>query len=281
MKGYVKQLATLALGALVAAGLLVGRAGAPDAASAAPVARAAGSTRSDGPLPGFRRVVFLSHVNDPATVPLFPGDPEFTLTPVFTIPEDGFYLNLIHEGEHTGTHFSAPCHFNEGQRCADQLAARDYLRPAVVIDVRRQAAADADFEVSVADIRRFERRHGRIPANAAVIARTGWAEKWGTPAYYNFDAEGNVHQPGFSLEAARWLIAHRRLGALGTDTFGPEAATDTEFRVSALVLHGHRLVLENLDGLGRMPAVGGWVVVGGPRNKAGSGAPSTIVGLVP
>lgn len=103
----------------------------------------------------------------------------------------------------------------------------------------------------------------------------------GTPAYYNFDAAGNVHQPGFSLAAARWLIANRHLGAIGTDTFSPEAAADTEFRVSALVLHGHRLVLENLDGLGRMPAVGGWVVVGGPRNKAGSGEPSTIFGLVP
>jgi hypothetical protein len=28
-----------------------------------------------------------------------------------------------------------------------------------------------------------------------------------------------------------------------------------------------------------MPANGGWIVVGGPRNKRGSGAPSTIFGL--
>jgi kynurenine formamidase len=98
-------------------------------------------------------VVFLSHVNDPATSPVFPGDPEFTLTTVFTVPADGFYLQYVKEGEHTGTHYSAPCHFHEGERCADQLAARDFVRPAVVVDVRRQAARDADYQVTVADLR--------------------------------------------------------------------------------------------------------------------------------
>ena len=33
--------------------------------------------------------------------------------------------------------------------------------------------------------------------------------------------------------------------------------------------------------LDRMPPTGAWLVVGGPRNRAGSGAPSTILGLVP
>ena len=41
------------------------------------------------------------------------------------------------------------------------------------------------------------------------------------------------------------------------------------------------MTLENLAGLARMPPTGGLVVVGGPRNPAGSGAPSTILGLVP
>ena len=41
------------------------------------------------------------------------------------------------------------------------------------------------------------------------------------------------------------------------------------------------MTLENLAGLDRMPPTGGLLVVGGPRNRAGSGAPSTILGLVP
>ena len=267
-----RLLAAVALGVLAVAALLGGR-----------PAPAAGTGAAGGPGPPGRpgRVVFLSHVNDPAQTPVFPGDPEFTLTTVFTVPEDGFYLQYVQEGEHTGTHYSAPCHCHEGERCADQLAARDFVRPAVVLDVRRQAAANADYEVTVADLRSFEARHGRIPPGAAVIAWTGWQDRWGTPAYANEDAEGNTHQPGFSLAATRWLLRERDLGALGTDTFGPDPGTDTDFRETSLVLHGHRMTLENLAGLDRMPPTGGLLVVGGPRNRAGSGAPSTILGLVP
>lgn len=276
-----RSLAGLAVGVLLAAALLGGRPSPAATAASAKAARGAAGNPGAGVVPGVRRVVFLSHVNDPAQTPVFPGDPEFTLTTVFTVPQDGFYLQYVREGEHTGTHYSTPCHFHEGERCADQLAAADFVRPAVVVDVRRPAARDADYEVTVADLRRFEAGHGRIPRGAAVIAWTGWQDKWGTPAYFGYDEQGNVHQPGFSLAAARWLIRERGLGALGTDTFSPEAATDAEFRVSALVLHGRRMTLENLAGLDRMPANGGVLVVGGPRNRDGSGAPSTILGLVP
>ena len=61
------------------------------------------------------------HVNDPNVTPVFPGDPEFTLTTVTTVPEDGFYMQYVEEGEHTGTHWGAPAHFREGGLTADQL----------------------------------------------------------------------------------------------------------------------------------------------------------------
>jgi kynurenine formamidase len=264
----LSSLIAVAVAALVAASLTSAQAGRPEPG------------RKIAPLPGFERAVFLSHVNDPDNVTLFPGDPAFTITQVASIPEDGFYMNVVRQGEHTGTHFSAPCHFKEGARCADDLAARDFFFPAVVLDVRRQAAANADYAISVADLERFEHRHGRIPRGAAVIAWTGWQDKWGTPAYLNQDAEGTVHQPGFSLEAARWLLKARDVRALGTDTFGPDPGIDPNFQVTTLVLDKRRFTLENLSGLEQMPPNGAWIVVGGPRNKEGSGAPSTIFGLI-
>ena len=269
MRATLKQVA-----ALVGATLFAVRPGSSATA-------AAGAAAGTGPLPGFRKAVFLSHVNDPKTTPLFPGDPKFTLTTAFTVPKDGFYLQYVKEGEHTGTHWGAPCHFHTNELCADQLDPKDFFRPAVVIDVRRQSAANADFQVSVADLERFEARYGRIPENAAVIAWTGWGDKWGTPAYFNEDQQGNVHQPGFSLAAVRWLLANRHIGALGTDTFGPDPGLDTQFRESSLIFHAHRIDLENLTGLEQMPPTGGFIVVGGPRNRHGSGSPATIFGLVP
>ena len=82
------------------------------------------------------RLVFLSHVNDPATTSGFPGDPEFTLTTAFTVPEDGFYLQYVKEGEHTGTHWGAPVHFHEDGLAADQLDPGDLFLPAVKIDTQ-------------------------------------------------------------------------------------------------------------------------------------------------
>jgi kynurenine formamidase len=234
-------------------------------------------------------VVFLSHVNDPATTPGFPGDPKFTLSTPFTVPEDGFYLQYVKEGEHTGTHWGAPCHFHTGALCADELDPADLVRPAVVVDIRAKARDDVDYQLTVADLTAWEARHGPMPAGAAVIAWTGcdrwWSAKQTGRTYYNCGTgQDGLHQPGFSLAAVRWLIDHHVLGkqgALGTDTFGPDPGTDEEFQESSLVLHRHRLTLENLTGLGQLPPAGAWVVVGGPRNHNGSGSPATIYALVP
>jgi len=94
-----RLLAAVALGVLAVAALLGGR-----------PAPAAGTGAAGGPGPPGRpgRVVFLSHVNDPAQTPVFPGDPEFTLTTVFTVAQDGFYLQYVKEGEHTGTTTAPP-----------------------------------------------------------------------------------------------------------------------------------------------------------------------------
>jgi kynurenine formamidase len=261
-------------------------------ATAPPTAGPAPTSAGSGPAhvpPGSGKVVFLSHVNDPATTPGFPGDPAFRLTTAFTVPEDGFYLQYVKEGEHTGSHWGAPCHFHEGELCADQLDPSDLVRPAVVVDIRAQVRRDVDYQLTVADLERWQARHGRMPEGAAVIAWTGcdrwWSAKQTGRNYYNCGSgQSGLHQPGFSLAAVRWLIDHGvlgRQGALGTDTFGPDPGTDEEFQESSLVLHRHRLTLENLTGLGQLPPRGAWVVVGGPRNRDGSGSPATIFGLVP
>lgn len=245
------------------------------------------AAEASGPKPqrlGDVRVVNLAHVNDPATTPVFPGDPEFSLEKVADYDPDGFYQQYVKEAEHTGTHWGAPCHFLQGGRCADDLAAQDLYLPAVRIDVRRLVRRNADYEVTVADLQRWERRHGRIPRNAAVILQTGWETRWGTPAYANVDADGGIHQPGFSLAAARWLLDTGRIGrrgALGTDTFGPEAGINSDYTVSTLLYGQRRISLENLANLGSLPPTGAYVLVGGPINRNGSGSTATIFGLVP
>ena len=47
-------------------------------------------------------LVSLSHVNDPATTTVYPGDPPFELETVATIEKDGHYTRCVRQGEHTG-----------------------------------------------------------------------------------------------------------------------------------------------------------------------------------
>src|SRR4051794_34250846 len=250
---------------------------------------AAGGTSAAAGPPAFGfdqvRLVSLSHVNDPATTSLFPGDREFTLTTEATIPVDGFYMQYVREGEHTGTHWGAPGHFEEGGLLADQLDPGDLFLPAVKIDLRAKIAkAGPDYAVTVDDLKTWERQHGRIPNESAIILWTGWESRWGTKGYPNLDAEGRIHQPGFGLPAARWLVDTGRLGrrgALGTDTYGADVGIDDTFAVTTLLFHRHRISLENLNNLADLPTTGAWVLVGGPINKNGSGSTATIWGVVP
>jgi kynurenine formamidase len=235
---------------------------------------------SDAPF-GFDRVVFLSHVNREG-MPVFPGDPPFRLRTLFTVEDDGFRLNLMSIAEHSGTHWGAPCHFNAGQPCADDMRARDFFVPAVVIDARAEARRDEDYALTVEHVRRFEAEHGRIPHGAMVVMWTGWASRWDDPeAYVNADEEGTLHFPGVGVAATRWLIRKRDIRGLGIDTLGVDPGNDETFATNTLLLRDHRVHLENLAHLGEMPPTGGWIVIGGVRNEGGSGSPATVYGLVP
>ncbi|QCB51066.1 cyclase family protein [Rhodococcus sp. PAMC28707] len=271
----------------VATGLAVvagARLAGPTLAQAAPGTGSADLPGFGIPLDRLLKIVSLSHVNDPATTPIFPGDPEFVLETAATVAEDGFYIQNVREGEHTGSHWGAPAHFQEGGLTADQLAPEDLFLPAVKIDVREKSAANADYAVTVADLQEWETVNGRIPSGAAVLLWTGWDERWGSDTYANADAQGVSHQPGFSADAAQWLIDTGRLadrGALGTDTFGPDLGNDETYPVSVKLYDRRRISLENLTNLGSLPSTGAHVLVGGPINRAGSGSPATIFGLIP
>lgn len=230
------------------------------------------------------RVTSLSHVLDPATTSVFPGDPAPRLTEIANLSEHGYRLRLLTIGEHTGTHWGAPAHFDPAGCGADELDPDDLFRPAVKIDVRTAAAANPDYAVTVSDLRAWEARHGQIPVGAAVIAWTGWEARWGTPEFANLDDAGTLHQPGFSTESVRWLLDTGRLhrqGALGTDTFGPDVGIDPDYTVSKLLYREHRISLECLSGLAALPESGAFVLAGGVITAGGTGSPATVFGLMP
>src|SRR5437867_692743 len=85
-------------------------------------------------------------------------------------PKGYFYAaNRYRASEHGGTHIDAPIHFAEGQKTVDQLPIDQLTGVAVVVDVSARAQKDADYQITVADLKAREERHGQIPNGAIVL----------------------------------------------------------------------------------------------------------------
>lgn len=184
----------------------------------------------------------LGHVFD-ENASVFPGDPETKIEIAATIAVDGFKVERVTTGVHTGTHIDAPGHFFEGARTIDQLEATEFVWPAYVIDVRdRLTGTEADGEIvlSPADIRAYEKRHGKIRPKSMVILQTGFDAKFGTPEY-------DAPAPGFSAEAVQWMVDNRNIGGVGSDTFGPDATSDDTFGATATILENDRVAMPDIN----------------------------------
>ena len=248
-------------------------------AAAALGATAAGATpAAAAPSPGGHRrgLVDLTY---PLTTsfPAFAIGEELQRETYVTIEEDGYYMQQWHILEHTGTHVDAPGHFAEGGRTSTELRLDELITPAVVVDISRKAARDPDAVVTVDDLRAFERRHGRIPRDAAVLMLSGWGAKVGdADAYRGTDAAGTLHFPGFDPEACEWLLTHRRIRSLGVDTLSIDPGISEGFEVHLALNGADRYGVENLANLHKLPPSGATITVGLIPFEEGSGGQARV-----
>jgi len=213
-----------------------------------------------------RRVALWQELS--ATNPLFPGDPPFTARPVRTLAEDGYRLEHITSlGSHTGTHISVPAHFVDGGAYLSDLDESWTLMPLAVLDVRARVRTDGgDFSITPADLRTWEHRHGHVPEDGCLLLLTGFST-WFTPRTGPEPADDYFDPaPGFTAEAVTWLFDHRRIRAIGSDTFGPDASRDRDLTATAAALTRGGITVENVGpGLARMRPYGDWVSINGAR----------------
>jgi len=182
-----------------------------------------------------------------------PGE-EAVRSPGTTIEADGYYQQRWSIYEHIGTHVDAPAHFNPNGRFADELTTRELMVPAVVIDIADRAAADPDTVVTVADLRTYERRYGRIDDGTAVLMYSGWGVKVRDPnAYRGPDAAGVLHFPGFGSDACEWLLRRRKIRALGVDTLSIDPGNSATFEVRKVLNGADRYGIENLANMDSLP----------------------------
>ena len=235
----------------------------------------------DGIPSGKTRVLDLSYAINDKLVP-WPGDDKFFEAKVnASVEKNGYFTRSFWMLEHYGTHLDAPAHFPPGKTTVDQIPAKQLFGPAVVIDVRAESGKDVDFHLSPARVQEWEKRHGRIPEGAIVLLRTGWSSRWpDARKYRNQDAQGKMHFPGFSAEAAKLLI-ERKISGLGCDTMSVDYGASSDYAVHHLALGAGLYHLENLADLSELAETGAFLVVAPIKLEGGSGGPVRVFALLP
>ncbi|MGN6485123.1 MAG: cyclase family protein [Thermomicrobiales bacterium] len=269
--------ATAAAGAIAAMNVATPRGALSQATPAAtPLASPAASPVASlgvGSIPA-SSIVDMTHVMAPE-FPVWPGNEPFAIENLVTVAADGFYANKLTFWEHTGTHLDAPAHFDADGLTAELLPVGNFIAPLAVIDISARAAEDPDTGVTPDDIAAWEAANGPLPAGAFVAMYSGWEARLGDPAsFINMDADGVQHYPGFTPEAATFLIDERDIVGIGVDTLSQDPGNSADFGTHIAILSAGRYGIEGMASLGLVPPAGGTIVVGAPKHVHASGGPT-------
>jgi kynurenine formamidase len=234
-------------------------------------------------------LVDLSHAYDAQAI-FWPTAEAFRLDKVADgMTPGGYYYaaNNFFTSEHGGTHVDAPVHFAQGRQSVDQIPLERLMGRAVVVDVTDAANRSADYQVSTQDLERWEQQHGRIPDDAILLLRTGYARHWPDAARYLGTAErgeaavAKLHFPGLHPDAARWIVTERPVKAIGIDTASIDYGQSTQYESHRVLYDRNIPAFENLASLDHLPPKGAYVVALPMKIAGGSGAPLRVVAILP
>jgi kynurenine formamidase len=246
-----------------------------------------------GLLSGRVRVVDLSQSLSEDTIvielpPPFAQSAPFRKAVVSAYDDKGpaWYWNNLSLGEHTGTHFDAPVHWVTGRafpgNSTDTIPPQRLVAPACVIDAEAESAKDPDFLLTRARLLEWEAEHGKIPAGAWVLLRSGWSRRTGT-AFLNNGPEG-PQSPGPDADCVQFMVQDRDVIGFGTETVGTDAGRAHSFTPPFpchTFMHGaNKFGLASLTNLDQLPATGSVLITPPLKIAGGSGSPCRVLALV-
>jgi kynurenine formamidase len=229
-----------------------------------------------------KQFVDLTHSFSPQT-PVWSGFGQAKFTPAFdpktkrpyTIKEDGFrttYYDIV--GQY-GTHVDPPAHFDEYGITMDRIPLKQMILPLVVLDNTPYQAKDANHAFSVADLKTWEKKYGRVPKGSFVALRTDMYKDWDT----NPDRFKRSPFPAWAFETIKFLYERRGVTATGHES--PDTDTTDKMESETYILrHGHYQieVMANLD---KVPPKGALIVVTWPKVRDGLGFPARAFAILP
>ncbi len=221
---------------------------------------------------------------------IFAPSPGLTITEISRYDDRGpaWYWNIMHLGEHTGTHFDAPIHWVTGkdlpENATDSIPPRKFIGPACVIDVSADVERNLDFLLTPERVQQWEADYGRIPAGAWVLLRTGWSARTSREDFLNAREDG-AHSPGFSRECSELLARERDVLGVGVETVGTDAGQAGTFNPpfpNHNTMHSAgKFGLTSLINLDQLPPTGAIVIAAPLKIVGGSGSPLRVLALTP
>lgn len=167
-------------------------------------------------------------------MPVFPGDPPFSLKTYHTIESAGFNLTQVMMSTHVGTHLDAPLHFIRDGKTTDTMDLSRCVGEAHLLDLtHRGAPLD---EMTIDDFKRYD---DVIRKGARLIVRTGWDRVFPSPEFF-------TEMPGISIDAATFL-AEREIALIGLDL--PSVHVKESQRVHEILLEAEIVIVEGLTNL--------------------------------
>jgi kynurenine formamidase len=231
---------------------------------------------------GNSAVIDLTHtLNDKAPANEYEAVAPMRVEPAASYEQNGYMARTVTVPEQGGTHVDAPAYFIKGRWTTDQIPSERLVRPLAVIDVTAKVKQNPDYRVSLEDVAAWEKSHGHIALGAVVMARTGWDSRWDSSREYrNVDAGGQPHFPGFSLEAARFLVEARQAVGLGIDTMSVDGGGTKDFVIHRYCESRSVYQVENVANLWQAPEAGATVVVAPAKIEGSAGAPARVMAMV-
>ena len=208
----------------------------------------------------------LTHAIEPG-MQTYPGDPPVSLCAQATHDTDGYHVESLACGSHTGTHIDAPQHIDPNGDPLSAFSLDRFVFDAVRIDCRDCVARDP--------ITPDRLPAGDVLADAdMLVCWTGWSAHWNADRY--------LDHPYLAPETAARCADHGL--AVGVDTLSPDptpserAADDepTDFAAHHALLGDDCLIVENLTNLEN--AATRFELRAYPLALGGDGAPVRAVG---
>jgi kynurenine formamidase len=189
--------------------------------------------------------------------------------------------NIFFFDQHASTRMEAPAQVVRGMWSVDQIPSERLVRPLVIIDVHEKVRSNPDYRLSMQDVADFEQNHGRIPGGAVVMASTGWDDRWNDSGLYrNISVDGTAHFPGYTLEAAEFLVQARGIVGLGIDTPSTDGGNSTNYSVHRYCAEHSVYHLENVANIAHVPETGAVAVVTPLKLEKGTAAPVRLLALL-